>query len=539
MWYKNWRQQAWAELNQPWDIIVIGGGITGAGILREAARANLRVLLLEGRDFASGTSSRSSKLVHGGLRYLKNGQIMTTLHSVRERERLLEEGRGLITPLRFLFACYEGDGTPPWMMGLGLAVYDALGLHWGHRYYRTESFHKRWPLLDPEKLRGGFRYIDAQTDDARLVLRVIREGVRDGGVALNYAHVESLLRRQDGQVCGVVVRDVAPGAAAMPLELQAHVVINATGAEADILRGNLGQAQHLRPLRGSHLVIPAHRLPLTRAVSFSHPIDHRPVMVIPWEGVVLFGTTDVDHHIPLTDEPAITTAEVDYLLEALHHTFPAQELTAADVQATFAGIRPVVNTGKTDPSKESREHVVWQEKGLLTVAGGKLTTFRVMALDALKAVRPQLPGLGQLNRTNGRVLDAAARSTCTESELPLSTCVRLLGRYGDDAAALLTISPQNEWQPIANTPTLWAELRWAAYAEGVVHLDDLLLRRTRLGLLLPEGGLPWIDTIRTTVQPELGWDDAHWQTEVDAYASRWHTAYSLPGKIAKIEFPHS
>lgn len=526
MWTKSWRQYTWEQLNRPWDIIVIGGGITGAGILREAARAGLRVLLLEGRDFASGTSSRSSKLVHGGLRYLKNGQILTTLHSVRERERLLEEGKGLVNPLGFLFAHYKDDGVPRWMMGLGLAVYDTLGMNWGQRYSRTDSILRRFPIVSPHQLRGGFRYFDAQTDDARLVLRVIREGVRDGGLALNYARVENLLRQQDGRVCGVVVRDVAPNAAALPLELPAKVVVNATGAETDILRDNLGQALKMRPLRGSHLVLSAARLPVNRAVSFNHPVDHRPIMAIPWEGVTLFGTTDVDHHQPLTAEPTITPDEVGYLLEALQFGFPSLEITAADVQATFSGVRPVVNTGQADPSKESREHVVWWENGLLTVTGGKLTTFRVMALDALKTIHHHLPNMPVFRK--GRVLDEVVTPTCADLNLPLPTCVRLIGRYGGDAAALLNISPPEEWQPIAHTPTLWAELRWAAYAEGVIHLDDLLLRRTRLGLILPHGGLPLMEQIRPIVQPELGWDDVRWQQEVESYTARWHTAYSLP-----------
>lgn len=523
MWTPTWRQQTWQQLNQPWDLIIIGGGITGAGLLREAARAGWRVLLLEGRDFASGTSSRSSKLVHGGLRYLKNGQLLTTLHSVRERERLLDEGKGLVNPLSFLFAHYTGDGTPRWMMGMGLAVYDTLGLNWGHRYYPTEKIRQRCPELSPLNLRGGFRYFDAQTDDARLVLRVIREAVRDGGVALNYARVETVLRRQDGRVHGLVVRDMAPGAAATPLELQAKVIINATGAEADFLRDHREQTVKMRPLRGSHLIFPTARLPLNRAVSFAHPVDRRPVMAIPWEGVTLFGTTDIDHTSPLTEEPAITPDEITYLLDALQYAFPALALTAADVQATFAGVRPVVHTGQADPSKESREHVIWWEDGLLTVTGGKLTTFRVMALDALKAVRAYLPPAPSLKKE--RVLDAAATSDCADVELPLSTCMRLVGRYGDDAATLLTIAQSEEWQPIGETPTLWAELRWAAYAEGVIHLDDLLLRRTRLGLLLPEGGLPWMPQIRALAQPELGWDDTRWQVEESLYLNRWRTAY--------------
>src|SRR5512134_1381266 len=186
MWTQGWRERLWSELDRSWDLIVIGGGITGAGILREAVRAGLRALLVEGHDFASGTSSRSSKLVHGGFRYLKNGQIKLTLESVRERERLLKEGRGLVNPLGFLLANYHGDAIPGWVFGAGLVFYDLLAFQWGHRRYDAYDMHDLCPPLAQEGLTGGYRYFDAQTDDARLVLRLIQESVGGGGAALNY-----------------------------------------------------------------------------------------------------------------------------------------------------------------------------------------------------------------------------------------------------------------------------------------------------------------------------------------------------------------
>jgi glycerol-3-phosphate dehydrogenase len=194
MWHRNWREPIWSNLAQPWDLIVIGGGITGAGILREASRAGLKTLLVEGHDFASGTSSRSSKMVHGGLRYLRNAQIRLTVDSVHERERLLCEGRGLIEPLSFLLAGYRGDRPPAWVFGMGLMVYDVLGRRWAHHHYDAPQLQELCPHLTGRDLTGGYQYHDAQTDDARLVLRVIREAVRDGGTALNYACVEGLLR---------------------------------------------------------------------------------------------------------------------------------------------------------------------------------------------------------------------------------------------------------------------------------------------------------------------------------------------------------
>ncbi len=237
MWQAHWREAIWEQLNQDWDLIVIGGGITGAGILREATRAGLLALLVESNDFAAGTSSRSSKLVHGGFRYLRNGQIKLTFESVRERERLLREGRGLINRLSFLIAHFEGDRMPPWLIGLGLTVYDMLALNWGHRYYPADGLLELCPQLSARGLKGGYRYFDALTDDARLVLRLIREAVQDGGTALNYASVISLCRNGRGQVCGVVLEDRAGEAsAARACEVFAPVVINATGAWSDTLR---------------------------------------------------------------------------------------------------------------------------------------------------------------------------------------------------------------------------------------------------------------------------------------------------------------
>jgi glycerol-3-phosphate dehydrogenase len=527
MWSKGWRDRIWSELDRPYDLIVIGGGITGAGILREAARAGLRVLLVEADDFASGTSGCSSKLVHGGLRYLRQGQLRITLACVHERERLLQEGRGLITPLGFLFAFFDGDKLPRWLFGAGLALYDLFGVRWGHRYYRAAGLRKLCPHLAEANLKGGYRYFDAQTDDARLVLRLIREAVAGGGLALNYARTTRLLQLQDGRICGIVLQDLAPEGHGRSTEVQAAVVINATGFVAGDLHRQAGPVHRLRPLRGSHLILPAGRLPVNRAVSFCHPWDQRPVFALPWEGVTLFGTTDVDHRQPVTEQPVIGGGEVDYLLSALAFAFPELQLRESDVQATFAGVRPVVDTGQADPSRESREHVLWQANRLLTVTGGKLTTFRVMALAALQAVRPHLPARPRARRHT--VLDPAGALSLLDDKLGPVARLRLLGRYGVEAPHLIAAAQDGELAAVGTSPALWAELRWAARSEGVVHLADLLLRRVRLGLLLPEGGLPWLEQLRPIVQPELGWDDARWQTEATAYGRLWRSCYSLPG----------
>lgn len=527
MWNTQNREQIWQQLSQSWDVIIIGGGITGAGILREATRVGLRALLIEADDFAAGTSSRSSKLVHGGFRYLKNAQLKMTLTSVRERERLIQEGRGLITQLGFLFVHYQRDHFPPWLFGMGLTLYDLLAMRWNHRYYDAYDILELSPYLNSQGLIGGYRYFDAQTDDARLVLRLLQEACDEGGWALNYCRVIELLRRQDGRVCGVAVRDEAPLGQARTAEIQARVVINASGAWADELRAQLGYEGRLRKLRGSHLILSRQRLPTQRAVTFLHPRDRRPVFALPWEGVVLFGTTDVDHQEALSIDAKISPQEVEYLLSALQDVFPVLELTADDILATFAGVRAVVNTGKADPSKESREHVLWLENGLLTVSGGKLTTFRLMAHDALRKVAALLDASPPFSARQ-RVLDEVVLSVVSEKSLPAVSRLRLLGRYGARASQILNLARQGELEPIGDTPSLWAELRWAAHGEAVVHLDDLLLRRVRLGLSLPQGGIGLMERIRATVQEELAWSDDRWKAELDAYQNLWKTCYGVP-----------
>ncbi len=529
LWSTGWREDVWTTLDQQWDVIIVGGGITGAGILRETAALGLRALLVEQRDFAWGTSSRSSKMVHGGLRYLKKAQFGLTHASVNERRQLLGEAPGLVEPLGFLLASYRGDRPGRLVYRAGLALYDLLARQWNHHYWPASEFQMLAPHIRAQGLRGGFQYGDAQTDDARLVLRLIREAVANGGTALNYARVEGLVRDEAGEVRGVRLRDCETGSVA---EVRGRVVVNATGAWADRLRNQVGEDSRLRPLRGSHLVFPANRLPIPQAISFQHPLDRRPVFALPWEGVTLLGTTDEDHQASLDAEPRITPAEVAYLMAAVTAHFPTLNLTLDDVQATFAGVRPVIGCGHTAaPSEESRDHVVWQKKGLLTVTGGKLTTFRLIANDALQAIRELLKADGVTlpsSRLDGPIFDHAAGQERPLAGLDSALCRRLCGRYGAEAMELVAAAAPGELQPIPGTPLLWAELRWAARAEGVIHLDDLLLRRVRLGLLLPEGGRDLLPRIRAICQPELAWDDERWTAEVDAYLALWQQAYGLP-----------
>ncbi len=521
-WASGWRDALPEVLAREWDVVIIGGGITGAGILLEASRRGLKALLVEQRDFAWGTSSRSSKLVHGGLRYLKEGKLALTRESVQERQNLLHEAPGLVERQSFAFADYTGGKPGRKLFLLGLAIYDFLAGQRERHYYKTDEFLMMAPNIGRANLNGGMRYTDAKTDDARLVLRVLQEAQQHGGVALNYMAAQSLLRH-DGKVCGAQLVDGLSGASHA---VRARLVISATGAWADGLRGQTGAKARLRPLRGSHLVLPAWRLPLAQAISLMHPRDGRPVFAFPWEGVTLVGTTDVDHGADLNVEARITRAEVDYLMQALRVQFPAIDLCEGDVLATYAGVRPVIDSGQSDPSKEARDHAVWLDAGLLTVTGGKMTTFRVIALDALKHAMPLLPGWHDALKPApifARVARADAGRRLTAQQLE-----RLLGRHGAQAQALIDCAQPGELETIPGTDTLWAELRWAARAEAVLHLEDLLLRRTRLGLQLAHGGAALLTRIRVICQFELGWDDARWDTEQAAYLALWQASYSLP-----------
>ncbi|HEX9090538.1 MAG TPA: glycerol-3-phosphate dehydrogenase/oxidase, partial [Anaerolineales bacterium] len=503
MWENDWRKRIWQSISGPWDILIIGGGITGAGILREASRHGLHALLVEQRDFAWGTSSRSSKLVHGGFRYLKEGKLWLTRNSVHEREQLLHEGPGLIDPLGFLLTVHKGDFPGRWTYEMGLTVYDLLALRWDHAYYSPHDFQLLAPHISQDNLQGGFRFGDAQTDDARLTLRVIREAVADGATAINYVKALNFIS-EDGRVRGAILSDLLEGQQA---ECNARVVINATGAWADSLRKLIGGTAQIRPLRGSHLIFPNWRLPVAQAVSFLHPFDHRPVFIFPWENVTLVGTTDVDHATPLDIEPKISPQEVSYLMAAVEYQFPSLNIRLEDVISTYAGVRPVIGCGKVNPSEESRDHVIWEENGLITVTGGKLTTFRLIALDVLDAIRRHFPEMPEPDHHMPVLNQVDLALPGCEKDVTDTCRRRLLGRLGSDTASMVEAAQPGEMETIPGTNYLWAELRWAVRSEGVCHLDDLLMRRTRLGLILPCGGEAILPVVKQLCEDELHWSD--------------------------------
>lgn len=521
-WNAAWRERALAELAaREWDLIVVGGGISGAGILREAARRGWKCLLLEQRDFAWGTSSRSSKMVHGGLRYIAKGQFGLTRDSVRERQRLLAEAPGLVEPLSFIMAHYRGGFPGPKVFGGVLAVYDALAGKRNHLFHSLQQLRYLAPGLKEDGLLGGTRFFDALTDDARLVMRVLGEARGDGGEALNGVEVVELLR-EDGKVVGLLGEDRESG---QRLRFRARAMAQATGAWAGQFRQGEGE-ERIRPLRGSHLLLPAWRLPVAHAFSFLHAQDRRPVFVFPWEGATVVGTTDLDHAQSLDREARISADEADYLLAACAQQFPGARIVAADVLSTWAGVRPVVcATGSTrKPSDEKREHLLWIEPGCVTLAGGKLTTFRLLALEVLRACAGFV----------GRELDdrgaAVFRPQPAQPMPSLSPAQqrRLAGRHGRELPGLLALLETVGSERVGVTDTLWAELAWAAQNEMVLHLDDLLLRRTRLGLLLANGAEAELPRIRTLCQARLGWSDERWQREERDYLRLWQSCYRLP-----------
>lgn len=523
MWEKGWREEIWEKIDQKWDILVIGGGITGAGVFRRAVAAGFKVLLVDAGDFACGTSSRSSKLVHGGFRYLKNKQWDVTQESVREREWMLSEAKNLVTPLGFIMPNFAGAYTAT-QFAIGVVIYDLMAPKWKHRYFDRDQMVKKYPQLRSDGLEGGYLYYDAEMDDAHLVHHILREAVGVGGTAINYVRAEKLLRATDGRVCGAVISDRS-GQSNHQAEVKAKVVINAAGPWSDDLRVQVGATPRIRPLRGSHLIFNRERLPIPHAVTLLHPRDHRSMFAIPWEGTTMIGTTDLDHKdTPGANEPYAFSNEIDYILEAGNATFGSANLTRSDVISSFAGLRPIISTGQADPSKESRAHVVWEEEGLITVTGGKLTTFRIMAEQALQLAAPHLQGNPDFSK---RVRYFNPLPTIeAPTEVNAKDLAYLLGRYGAETTNLFSAAQPDELEHIGPLPNLWAELRWAARSGGVQHLDDLLLRRVRLGMLLPEGALPQMDRIRAIAQPELGWDDQHWLNELKRYQKIYHAYYS-------------
>ncbi len=510
---------------EEWDLLIIGGGITGAGILREAVNRGLKAILVEQRDFAWGTSSRSGQLVHGGLRYLEQGNFRLTFESVRERGKLLRELPGLVDECGMMMTFY-GKNRLKWLIvRAALLVYDIMNGSLRKHGFPAADVSRLAPGIKNKDLTGGLQFHESVTDDARLVLRVLQEARDEGGSAVNYCRVVSLILDNE-RVCGATLKDGING---REMNLQAKQVINSTGAWADYLRQGIHRQNRnrIRPLQGSHLVFSADRLPVKQNIVITHPTSKRPGFVMPWEGRVITGNTDIDHQLDPEREVSISAEEIDYLLENIRHHFPDLDICEKDIIGTFSGARPVVDSGKKEPSAESRDHVVWQENGLITVTGGKLTTFRLIARDALKAASS---ALGRFKEASGQnpyfttMPDIASIKGAVDEDV----LYRLSGRFGSRAKELINAAQKGELERIPGTMTVWAELRWAAEHELVEHLEDLMLRRTRLGLLLENGGKTYLPKIRKICQPLLGWTDDRWDQEEKDYLAKRNRCHGVP-----------
>ena len=552
------RQQALAPLScgssqvKPWDMLIIGGGITGAGIAREAARRGLAVLLIEQKDFAWGTSSRSSKMVHGGLRYIASGDYKTTLLSVRERERMLSEASGLVNEMHYIMPHYKGKFPPPWIFKILLRVYDGLAGKRYSKYFKKDAFLSLNPNIKQDKFLGASQFSDAVTDDSRLVMRVLAEAIHDGAQAINYLKAETLITNEQGSVVGATLKDTSSEDNAQnnvqsnveSYDVYAKVVVSATGAWADTLRMQASKRteqnfhKQIRPSRGSHLVVSKERLPIEQAYTFLHPEDKRAVFVFPWENRTVLGTTDLDHP-PLDDsEVGITNEEVDYLLTATNELFNDAKLNRKDVISTWAGVRPLISEGgdgkRVSPSKEKRDHSVWLDNNLVTVSGGKLTTFRLIALDVLEQCQEVLTldksVIQKQTLNDDHVFSDTAPTNPKFFTLPKALQQRLQGFYGRQLDTLLELAHEDDLAYVTDSNTIWAEIRFAARHEQVMHLDDLLLRRTRLGLILPNGAMtPLISArLKQICQQELGWNEQKWQQEAQRYQNLWQRYYHLP-----------
>lgn len=516
------RQDAWQTLSQQdWDIIIVGGGITGVAVAQQASHKGFKVLLLEQRDFAWGSSSRSSKMVHGGLRYIAQGDIKLTAHSLSEREKLLKSSHGLVYRMGYHFVHFKSQFPGRWPLFAVVFLYNGLARFWDYQFLSPFKFLKKIPHYRSQHLLGATYYSDALTDDARLVLRVLDEAKALGAQALNYAAVQHI----EKSVSGYRVH-VLNALTHHQLELNAKVVVNATGAWAGQLREKFtNKSNGVRPQRGSHLVVSQQRLPLHEAIILQHPADKRVMFIYPWEGRTVIGTTDLDHRSELANEAAITSEEVSYLLAAANHAFPSAHLADTDIISTFSGVRPIVASGDAlSPSQERRSHSVWDDDGLITVTGGKLTTFRLIALDVIAAISKHLKRHKEKSQHSDIFQDARLQSSC---EPALGAYLK--GRYGFLTEQFLSEMPAAELKPVApEVKTLLAEMRWALRHEQVVHLDDLLLRRTRLGLLLPEAAISVFPLIRPLLAQELGWSSAHIDEEERRYLTIHKQFYHLP-----------
>lgn len=522
----NIREQT-IEQQHVYDLVIVGGGITGAGVFKRACQFGLSVLLVEQQDYAWGTSSRSSKMVHGGLRYLASGQFHLTYEAVTERGRLQQQLPYLIEPLSFTLPHYQGEFPPPKVFNSLLWLYDLMAGQQHHKFWQQAAFSLLIPNIKQQGLVGGSQFYDAITDDARLVQRLINEGIALGGTAKNYHQVLKLDDAASTNIKLLIKPQATPDKL---LTVQAKAVVNATGAWCKTLANEqLAQQMPIRPLRGSHLIVPSWRFPVASALTVIHPKDKRPMFVYPWLGSTVIGTTDLEHQQDLNFEPKITPDEYHYLIQGVNHLFPSIKLVPDDIISCMAGVRPVVSKNlvidhNKAPSSEKRDFSVWQQGNIVHIAGGKLTTFDVIAKKVIK----QLSSAWAIAKPIAFEPQVFSQiSSASSIKLPDHKKAHIADRYSVLFTQLSEdISAQN-FSAIGATPYCLAEVICSAKHEQVLHLDDLMLRRTRLGNLLPAGGVAWLQLQAETLCDALNWSDEKWQFEVTRYHKTWLNYYSI------------
>lgn len=555
------RDAALARLaTEEFDVVVVGGGITGAGVALDAASRGLRTALVERDDFASGTSSKSSKLVHGGLRYLQQHEFRLVYENLAERQRLLENAPHLVEPLPFLIPLFGRDGIANRSVArvyrTALWLYDLTGgVRIGKRHERVSRAQAlaHMPTLRADRLAAGFLYWDAHTDDARLTLAVLRTAVLDhGAVAVNHSSVTAFTTDPGGRANGVPggrangVTVVPDGGT--PFDVRARVVVNATGVWADDVRAfdEGRQPRSIRPAKGVHITVPASVLPCDIAAVIPVAKDRRSIFVVSWGDQVYLGTTDTEWDGPL-DDPSCLPEDVDYILNAANAVV-TRPISRSDVTGIWAGLRPLlapVEGGRVPGERTadlSRRHTVQTSgAGVITVTGGKLTTYRKMAEDTVDAVATQL---GRRDLTcltkHLRLRGAGPVPGSATGPVPDSTTgaaapdvgTHLAGRFGTEAAAVAELAaehPELSEPMVPGLPYLAAEAVYAVREEMATSLADVLDRRTRAVLRNAESTADSAAAVARLIGPELGWDEPRCRREADAYATRVRSELARAG----------
>jgi glycerol-3-phosphate dehydrogenase len=490
----------------------------------------LRVALVEQNDFGSGTSSRSSRLVHGGVRYLEHGQLALVFESSRERRTLLRIAPHLVRPLSFVWPVYAAARVSRWKLAAALTLYDALALFRNvgrHERLSAADVLAREPRLERAELKGGARYWDAATDDARLTLANVRSAVAEGAVVVNHAQVEALLR--DGErITGARVRATGHDSV---LHVRARVIVNATGPWSDRVErmAHAAPTAAVRGSKGVHVSVPRDRVGNVSALTLIAPQDGRVMFVLPSGDFTIVGTTDTfDEVVP--EEVRASRIDVAYLLDAANHFFPGAKLTEADVVSAWAGLRPLAApaAGGSDPGKVSREHsIVESAPGLVRVTGGKLTTYRAMAAQIVDRVQRMLGGPGARSRsaivplTGGDVADVAgevAEATRLVSDAPAAE--RLVRAHGSEWRAVWALAeaePALRERVVAERPYLMATLRYAVEHELAVTLGDLLVRRTPIAFETRDHGRAAARAVAPVVAEWMGWGAGELERAVADY----------------------